>query len=221
MILLTIEGLDKSCEIVLRHLQTTLKSHVLPWPNLPVATNTHSQSGEISRCLAGVLAKMRCLHRAQTLCDTDESIVCGAHWIEMPHIMDQDARQVLHELVLDVSAKLAHIFDLHVRKHVIVFIKSSEHEMFERLIESMESRDVLLSDLEDMSSFLQEIHRHPDRASIFPSTVRQVDYPPYANDNTMDAAQIACDIVSVLPVSVFRQNIPPPPGFHSVRPSVP
>lgn len=198
MILLTLEGLDKSCEEILKCTQATLKSHILPWPNSPVATSAQPVSIEITTCLSGMLARMRCLQRAQSAVQETGGVVCGAHWLDTPKIIDPPARKVLHDLVLELSEKLANIYRICVSNHIMVFVRTSEHEMFERLCDSMESRDVLLSDLYDVQQFLDDARTGKVRATVFPTRVELLKYPSYANDNQIDIAIATSKVVGLI-----------------------
>lgn len=198
MILLTLEGLDKSCEEILKCTQATLKSsHILPWPNSPIATSTQTMADEITTCMSGVLARMKCLQRAQATVEETGGVVCGAHWLETPKIMDAKERRILHNLVLEISEKLADVMRVEIEKHIMVFVSSSEHEMFERLCDSMESRDVLLSDLHDMRMFLEDIRSGKIRGTVFPHRVESLYFPPFANDNQVDIAIGTSKVVSM------------------------
>jgi hypothetical protein len=200
MILVTLEGLDKSCDELLKRVQISLKSHILPWPNTPIATSAQSTRHDVTVCMSGVLAKMRCLHRTKALTGSDDSgrVVCGAHWIDLPKTADVTVKKLVYDTMLDLSRHLADTLDVHVAQHVLVFVRASEHEIFERLLESMESRDVLLSDLESTQQFLDDMYRGNMLPTMFPHAVAAIEYPPYANDNQLEIAITASKIVRAI-----------------------
>lgn len=211
MILVTLEGLDKSCDELLKRVQISLKSHILPWPNTPVATSAQSTRHDITMCMSGMLAKMRCLHRTKSLTTGEGSddrtlIVCGAHWIDLPKTADATVKKIVYDTMLDLSRHLADILDIHVKQHVLVFVRASEHEIFERLLETMESRDVLLSDLESTQQFLDDMYRGHMIPTVFPHALAAIEYPPYANDNQLEIAITASKIVRAIQVITQKQT---------------
>jgi len=161
MILLTLEGLPRSCVELLKSVQQITKTFIIPSPIAPTATSCHAPADEIVSVLYNILANMRVLQRAQQLADS--SIVCGAHWIDTPTTtLDMKARLVLHDVCLELSEELKRAYDLVISKHIIVFLKVPVHDMFNIMLEKMETRDVLLDDLirsEEHTSELQSL-RH-------------------------------------------------------------
>jgi hypothetical protein len=202
MILVTLEGLEKSCDELLKCLQAKLKSHMLPWPTNPAATSAQPPSMEIAACMARIAVRLKCLNRAQSTANND--IVCGAHWLQMPHHMDPEQRSVLHNLALEASKNLVKVFDIRVDKHLMIFIRSDPHEMYERLIDSMECGNVLLGDLEQAQQFLQDAEQTRFPVSVFPVRLDRVHLPPFAIDNPIDLSSVADQIVQLV-----RQHLQP------------
>lgn len=195
MILLTFEGLERSCDELLGTVQRQLSSHVLPWPTTPVATSTQPMGADICACMARVAARLKCMQRAQSTVSEVSGVVCGAHWIQVPYGMTSKERAVLHDLMLEASQKLAEKLDVTVAKHIMIFVHVSVHEVYERLIESMESGAILLEDLEALHGFLRNVHGGAHTASIFPTETVELTLPPFAADNACELMKVANSVI--------------------------
>jgi len=197
MILLTLEGLPRSCVELLKSVQQITKTFIIPSPIAPTATSCHAPADEIVSVLYNILANMRVLQRAQQLADS--SIVCGAHWIDTPTTtLDMKARLVLHDVCLELSEELKRAYDLVISKHIIVFLKVPVHDMFNIMLENMEARDVLLDDLIEAQRFLDSLERGVAVPSVFQHVVKTLAYPPCMADNPVDLAITASRVTSAL-----------------------
>lgn len=194
MILLTLEGLPRGCVDLLKSVQQLTKSFIIPSPLAPMATACHVD--EITTTLSNVLKNMQVLQRTQAL--SEASVLCGAHWVDSPTILDARSKRVLHGVCLELAAELAAELQLKIAKHVVVFVKIPVHEMFEMMLENMEARDVLINDLETSEAFLESVQKGALPPSVFPHDIHEVPYPVRMSDNNVDMAITAAKVMSIL-----------------------
>lgn len=181
MILVTLEGLPRSCTLVLKTLSSFAS---VPCPIPPAATNAHHNiAEEIVNVFANAVDRMRNLQRH----NNGTRLLVGAHWIDTPPGLDEKGRDVLHSIVDELTKELAVALDVCIDKHIYLLLEMNTHEYFSMLLDSMESRDVLLDDLIDSQEFLKKtIKEKPDHLCF--------RLPPSMHDNTIDLAIVSSTI---------------------------
>jgi len=106
----------------------------------------------------------------------------GAAWIDMLPI---PRRHVIHDLIFDLTAELDRCFDTGITEHLIIVVQVPVHECFERMLTSIESRNLVLSDIVAEKQFLETL-RMRRCSSFYPVHVETVSVPPCTVDNAID-----------------------------------
>lgn len=182
MILVTLEGLPRTCTSLLKCV-TSFAS--VPCPNPPTPTNAHFDlREEVHIVFSNVLARMLIL---QHHVDDGTGILLGAHWIDTPPGLSVRGRKALFALAEELKMALAEAFGIRIEKHLHLYVDMNVHECFETLLQSMEARDVMLHDLLSAQAFLK---------SVAPSHC--ISMPSMMHDNATDMALTASHISNAI-----------------------
>lgn len=120
-------------------------------------------------------------------------------------MLELEARLVLHELTLELVHAVAEQLCVEVEHHTIVHFKSSVHECFEYLLESMEARDLTLHDILQADAFLDDASRTESQLSRlnipmspFKYNVCTLTCPPFMQDNHVEVLVMASKVSSLI-----------------------
>jgi hypothetical protein len=168
---------------------------LIPSPMVPLSTSIQVTPADImTTALSNLLTRLKTLHRM----NIPTSVVCGGcHWIESPPVGLKE-RAIFHRLTHELTRVLVEDFGILVDQHIVVLMKTSVDECFERLLYTMEARDCTLSDLIEEAMFLDMVTHVPGAASAFPYVVHRVVCPPFMKDNEHELNVTASRITNAL-----------------------
>lgn len=191
MDLVTIESISPAtCRELLKAINNDGHYATLPSPVTSSPTTKRTKADEITVVLSHALTRMKIAQRNAAI----GGVHIAASWIDMLSTVD---RQNIHDLIFSLTKELNTCLAVNVRRHLIIVIDVEIHECFERLLDTFESNNLVLRDIEKEREFLDTLQLRKC-SSFFPVFVRHVTAAPFMIDNHVDIDACKTKILKII-----------------------